>query len=149
MTVVAQDLLERSMEYVPKQILTWGSDSTCLGEIRKFQKFLSAGLERCVYHFTQYEFNWISNIIFLSTFTIVIPRLPYLFRMAKAVSSIVELANSVTSDSVNSFNFAIWAFASKCFPIELVQCSDGLRRIWWQRIHMMPGLPVSSIPQCK
>jgi len=25
------------MEYVPKQILTWGSDSTCLGEIQKFQ----------------------------------------------------------------------------------------------------------------
>jgi len=23
------------MEYVPKHILTWGSDSTCLGEIRK------------------------------------------------------------------------------------------------------------------
>jgi len=37
MTVVARDLISRSMEYVPKQILTWGSDSTCLGEIRKFQ----------------------------------------------------------------------------------------------------------------
>jgi len=25
------------MEYVPKQILPWGSDSTCLGESQKFQ----------------------------------------------------------------------------------------------------------------
>jgi len=37
MTVVAQDVLDRSMEYVPKQILKRGSNSTCLGEIRKFQ----------------------------------------------------------------------------------------------------------------
>jgi len=37
MTIVAQDLISRSTEYVPKQTLTSGSDSTCLGEIRKFQ----------------------------------------------------------------------------------------------------------------
>jgi len=37
MTVVAQDVISRSMEYVPKQTLTSGSDSTYLGEIRKFQ----------------------------------------------------------------------------------------------------------------
>jgi len=57
--------------------------------------------------------------------TIVIPRLPCLFRMAKAVSSTVDIVNSDTSDSVNSFNFAMCTFASKCFPIELVPCSDG------------------------
>jgi hypothetical protein len=34
----------------------------------------------------------------------------------------------VTSDTVNSFNFAICAFASKCLPIGLVPCSDGWRR---------------------
>jgi len=45
-------------------------------------------------------------MIFLGTLTIVIPRLPCLFRMAKAVSSTVELGNSVTSEGVNSFNFA-------------------------------------------
>ena len=88
-------------------------------------------------------------MICLSELTIVIPRLRGLFRMAKAVSSTVELVNSVTSDSVNSFNFAMWAFASKCFTIELVPCSDGWRRTWWHTIHMMPGLPFSSIPQCK
>ena len=58
--------------------------------------------------------------------TIVIPRLqPCRFRMAKAVSSTVELVNSDTSDSVNLFNFVMCAFASKYFPIELVPCSDG------------------------
>jgi len=75
--------------------------------------------------------------------------LPYLFTIAKAVSSTVELVNSVTSDSVNSFNFVMWAFASKCYHIELVPCSDGERRTRWQTIHMIPELPVSSIPQCK
>jgi len=66
---------------------------------------------------SNYNGNW--------DLTIVIPRLPFRFRMAKAVSSTVELVNSDTSDSVYSFNFAMCAFASKCFPIELVPCSDG------------------------
>ena len=83
---------------------------------------------------------------FLSKCTIVIPWLPCLFRMATAVSSSVELVNSVTSDSVERFNFTICAFASKCFLIELVPCSDGLRRTSWNTIHTIPGLPVSSIP---
>jgi len=46
-------------------------------------------------------------MILLCKLTIVIPRLPCLFSMAKVVPSTVELANSVTSDSVNSFNFAM------------------------------------------
>jgi len=112
-------------------------------------KSLSASVERFVCHFGYYGLNWISNMVFLCKLTIVIPWLPCLCRMAKAVSSTVELVNSVNSDYVNSFNFAMWAFASKCFPIELVPCSDGWRRTWWQTIHMMPGLPVISIPQCK
>jgi len=111
-------------------------------------KSLSASLERFVCHFGQYGSTWKSNMILLRELTIVIPRLPSLFRMAKAVSSTVELVNYVTSDSVNSFTFAMWAFASKCSPIELVPCSDGWWRTWWQTIHMMPGQPVSSIPQC-
>jgi len=90
--------------------------------------FLSASLERFVCHFSLYGFNWISSIMFLGTLTIVIPRLPCLFSMAKAVASTIELVNSVTSDSVNSFYFTMCAFASNCFPIELVPCSDGLRR---------------------
>jgi len=89
------------------------------------------------------------NIILLCELTIVIPWLPCLCRMAKAVSSTVELVNSVTSDSVNVVNIAMCAFATKCSPIELVPCSDGWQRTWWHTMHMMPGLPVSSIPQCK
>jgi hypothetical protein len=56
---------------------------------------------------------------------IVIPYLPYVFRMAKAVSSTVDLVNSDTSDSGNWFYFVMYASANKCFPIELVSCSDG------------------------
>jgi len=112
-------------------------------------KSSAASLEWFVSHFCQYGSTWMSNLIFLSELTIGIPRLPGLFRMSTAVSSTIELVNSVTYDSVNLFNFAIWAFPSKYFPIELVPCSDGWRRTWYQTIHIIPGLPVSSIPQCK
>jgi len=112
-------------------------------------KSVTASLEHFVCHFGQYGSTWMSNVIWLSEHTIVIPRLHCLFSMAKAVSSTVGLVNSVSSDSVNSFNFAMWAFANTCFPIELVPCSDGWQRTWWQTMHMMPGLPVSTIPQCK
>jgi len=37
MTLVARDLIQRSMKYEPKRNLTWGSDSTCPGELRKFK----------------------------------------------------------------------------------------------------------------
>jgi len=46
-------------------------------------------------------------MIFLGEHSIVIPRLPCLFSMAKADSSTVELVNSGTSDSDNLFNFAM------------------------------------------
>jgi hypothetical protein len=46
-------------------------------------------------------------MILLWKLTFVIPLLPCHFGMAKAVSATVELVNSVTSDSVNSFNFAM------------------------------------------
>ena len=88
-------------------------------------------------------------MIWLCELTIVIPWHPCLFRMAKAVSSTVKVVNSVTSDSVNSFNIAMRAFATKCLPIELVPSSDGWRKTWYQTIHTMPGLLVSSIPQCE
>jgi hypothetical protein len=55
----------------------------------------------------------------------------------------------MTSESVDSFTFAIWAFHSDCFPIDLVPCADGWQRTWWQTTNMIPQLPVSSIPQCK
>jgi len=93
-------------------------------------KFLAASLEDLVCHLGQYGSTWKSNMVFLCELTIVIPQLSSLFKMAKAVSSTVEVVNSVTSDSVNLFNFAMWAFASNYFPIELVSCSDGCRRAW-------------------
>jgi len=86
---------------------------------------------------------------FLCELTIVIAQLPCLSSMAKTVSSTVDLVNSETSESVYLFNFAICAFTSKCFPIELVPCSDGWRRTWSHTIHMMAGMPVSLILQCK
>jgi len=90
-----------------------------------------------------------SNINVLWELTIVIRQLPCLFSIAEAVSSTVDPVNSVTSDSVNLYNFAICTFTRKCFLIELVPCSDGWRRTWWQMIYMMEGLLLSSIPQCK
>jgi len=86
---------------------------------------------------------------FLCELTIVILRHRCLMSMASAASSTIEQVNSVTSDSVHSFIFAMCACPSTCLPIELVPCSDGWRRTWWQTIYMMPGLPVSSILQCK
>jgi len=118
----------------------WNSD---------FSKSLAASLKHFVCHFGEYGSTWMSNMNFLCKPTIVIPQLPGLFRMAKAVSSTVKLVNSVTSECVNSFHCAMCAFASKCIPIELVPCSNGWRRTRWQTIYMMPGLPVSSNPQCK
>jgi hypothetical protein len=112
-------------------------------------KFLSANLACFVCHFNQYGLNWMSNLIFLCKLTILNPRLPCHFKMANAVSWTVELVHSVTSVSVYSFNIVLWAFASECFPIELVPCSDGWRSTWWQTIHLMSGLPVTSILQCK
>jgi len=89
------------------------------------------------------------NMNCLHVLTIVIPWLRSLFIMANAVSSTIVLVNSETSDSVNLFIFAMCAFDSKCFPIEPVLCSGGWWSTWWWTINMKPGLPVSSIPQCK
>jgi len=80
---------------------------------------------------------------------IQIPRLPCLFRMAKSCSTTIDIVNCDSSDSVNSFNFAMCASASKCFHIELVSLPDGWRRTWWETICMMPGLLVSASPQWK
>jgi len=90
-----------------------------------------------------------SNIDFHCKCTIVITQHPCHLRMAKGVSLTVKIVNSVTSNCVHSFNLAMWAFASMCCPIELVPCSDGWQRTWWQTIHMITGLPLSSIPPCK
>jgi len=113
------------MVYKPKQILTSGSDSTCLGEIRQLQSPYLLVWSVLSVNNVNIGYKSMSPINFSYELTIVIPRLPCLFKMASAASSTVELVNSVTSDSVNSFNFAMCTFASKCLPIELVPCSDG------------------------
>jgi len=137
------------MECEWKQILTWSSDSRCLGEIRQLGSPLlpvwSVLSVNCV-NIRKIEL-W--NINLFCELTVVIPQLPCLFNMAKAVSSTVVLVNLETADSVNSFFLSMYAFAMKCFTMELVTCSDGWRRSWWQTIHMIPGLPVYSFPQCK
>jgi len=67
----------------------------------ELSKCLSANLERLICHFTQDGSSWMWNLDFLCKLTIVISRLPCLYKMANAVSSTVVLFNSVTSDSVN------------------------------------------------
>jgi hypothetical protein len=106
MTIIARDLIWHTMQYDLKQILTSGSSSSCLGEIGKIQipelpvsnilTVISVNMDQpgC-------------QMIFVCELTIVIPRLQCLLRMAKAVSSTVELLNSVTSDSVNVLYFAM------------------------------------------
>ena len=59
---------------------------------------------------------YMSNMNLLCEPTNVIPRLSCLFSMAKAVSSPVEVVNSVTSESVNSFNCAMCALCQQVFP---------------------------------
>jgi len=112
-------------------------------------KCLAANLERFVCHFGQYGSTCMSKMNSLCEHTIVIPRLPCLFIMANTVSLTVKHLDLLTSDYVKLFNFAMWALVSKCFASELVPCSDGWRRTWWQTIYMISGLPVSLIPQCK
>jgi hypothetical protein len=81
--------------------------------------------------------------------TIVILRLPCLFHISNAVSSTMVLINAETSNSVSSCNYTRCTSASKCLHMELVPCINGYQMTWWQTIHMMPGLPVCSIPQWK
>jgi len=132
-----------------KRILTWGSDSTCLGEILKLQSSLLTVWSIVSVNCMNIGKIWLSNMNFLCELTIVIARLPCLLNIAQGVSSTVVPVYSETSDSVNSFNFAMCACASKCFSIELVPWSDWWQRTWWHTIHMMPGLQVCSIVQCK
>jgi hypothetical protein len=65
------------------------------------------------------------NLQFHCELAIGIPSLPCISGMAKAVSSAIELVNSVTSDTVDWFNYAKCALASKRLTIELVLCSYG------------------------
>lgn len=85
---------------------------------------------------------------FFCKHTIVIPRLPWLFTIAKAVSSMVVLVNLETSNTVDSFIFGMSAFACQYMAIELVRYSDGWWRTWCQLVDMTQRLLFSSILLC-
>jgi len=148
-TVVVQDLRKWSIVYQQKQMLIWGSYSTCHGEIWMYHSPSLPVWSILLDNSVKMNQIWMCNTNFLGELTILIPRLPCLLRMVKAVSSTVELVNSVTSDSVNSYKFAMCAFSSKCYPSELIPWSDGWQRPWSRMILMMLGLLVLSIPHCK
>jgi hypothetical protein len=69
--------------------------------------FQGASVECLVCYFDQYRLCGMSNTYLLCKISIVIPRPPRLPNVTKAVSSTVELVNSVTSNSVISFNLAM------------------------------------------
>jgi hypothetical protein len=68
---------------------------------------LGASLEYYFCHFGQYGITWRTKMIWLWEVAIVIPQLPCLFSIAKGVSVTLKLVNSMTSESVDSFTFAI------------------------------------------
>jgi len=149
MTVVGHSLIYGSSEYESIQILKHNSDSICLGEIRKLQSpYLPIWSVESAFSVNR-DKTWLSIMNFLCELTVLIDLLPVLVSIPKTVSSTFELLDSVTSDFVNLFKFAMCTIASKCFPIELVPLSDGWWRTWWQTIHMMPGQAVSWFLQRK
>jgi hypothetical protein len=66
-----------------------------------------------------------SNMNFFRDIVFVGPRLPCVVNMTNVVSSPAAVVNSETSDYVCLFNIAMYPFATKCFPMDLVPCSDG------------------------
>jgi len=148
-TIVDLGLILISMDHELKQFLTWGSDARHLGDIWKLHSPSLPGWNVFSLNSVDMDQTWRWNMTFISELACSIPRLPCLCRMGKAVLLTVDAVNSVTSNWVNSFHFAIWAFVGKCFLIDLVPCSGGCWRTWWQMIHMMPALPVCSILQQK
>jgi len=129
-------------------ILTWCSNSRYLYDSRQLASSLlpdQSDLSVSYYNIDKFE---LSNMNFFCELTILIPWLPCLFNKANAVSSTVVLDESETSDSVNSFNFAMCTFASNCFHMEQVPWFDGWRRTWWQMLLMIRALLVSLILQC-
>jgi len=82
MTVVAQGLRLRSKACELKQILTWGSDSRYLGEIRKLGSSLLPVWTVVSVNNAYISKTKLSNMNFFCDLTIVIPQLPCLCKMA-------------------------------------------------------------------
>jgi len=148
-TVISLGLIEHSMKHESIQIPTCHSNSTCFAEIRMVHSLLLPCWVVLSVNSVNMDQSWMSNVDFLCELTAVIPLLASLHRMPKAVSSMVERVNPVTSNSLHSVNIAMWAFASKCFPIEQVPCSDGWRGTLWPTIHKKAVMAVCPIPQFK
>jgi len=147
-TVIAGGLKHCSMDCEPKEILTWGSNSRCLGEIRQFGSPFLLVWSILAVNSVNICKTKLSNINILGKCTIQIPPLNCLFKMAKAISSTFELANSVTTDFLTSFICAMSTLASKWYATELMPYSEGWRRSWSVTWHVMPWQLVFSILQC-
>jgi hypothetical protein len=83
----------------------------------ELSKLFAASLQRFLSYINQYGSNWMLNVIFLGKFIIVITQLPCLIRMADAVSSTVELVNSVTSVMINRLTKLVELCASRVAPL--------------------------------
>jgi len=138
--IAAVGSILHSMEYEQKQIITWDSVSRCLSENRKLQCLQLPVWSVFSVNVCSINKTWMVNRNFHRECTILIGPVPYLFSVAQAISSTVELVNCKTSDLVNSFNYAMCIYVTSCFPIELVPCSERWWRTWYQKIHIRPGL---------
>jgi hypothetical protein len=83
----------------------------------------------------------------LCELTIVIHQLLGHFNMAKVVSLIVELLHSVTFKWIHLINFLICTVTSNFFPTKQIPRYGRWQMTWWQAIHMIPKMPVVSLPQ--
>jgi hypothetical protein len=85
----------------------------------ELSKSSAASWECFVCHCGQYRSMRMSNINSLWELTIVIPRPPYLVRMANVVSISFELVYIAISASVNSSNIMMWAFGTSDSQLSL------------------------------
>jgi hypothetical protein len=138
MTCVGQNLIIRSMDCDLKQINTWGSNSTCLGDIRKLQSLYLPVCNVLSVLSINMDFTW-------SQFQFSSPNLLLWFLDFLASSGWPKLfhphfppVHYVAFDSVNLCNCAKWTFPAR---VSLLSWSyvlmdgeelDHTRYIWSQ-----------------
>jgi hypothetical protein len=145
MNILTLGLISRSKQYEPIQFVTQGSDCRCLGAIWQFE----SSLLPCQSVFP------VNSVSIHKRFKLPVQT----YNLNTSTSLPLENGQWCFIDHWTiqfsyfghcyEFNFAMCAFVSQCLPSALVPCSDGWQTASWQTIHMMPGLPVSSIPQWK
>jgi len=149
MTVVALGFRWCYKNCQQKHILAWGSNSSYLGEIWQLGSPWLPVWSVVAANKMNICMTKLSNMNCFCNLKIVIPRLHCLRNVANAVMSALVIVNSDTSDSLRLCNFRMCASASKCFPMELVPCSNRYRKTWWPMIHMKARMLISSFPRCK